>query len=343
MLRMLAFAMMAAACFHVGACNGDSAPATLTPVLEPTPTPVATRSAAPSTPPAPPSPPLPAAQLPIIDLHFHPEGGWGDGLVGLFDELGVRAAGNGAQASDAETLALAEAYAPRVIPFGGGFTLREFVLQLGAAAWNLESAEVRTYLEQLDADLAAGRFAAIGEIHVDSTASYFTGTPPIRYPADAPLMQRLWSMSAAYGVPLSVHMDGSTESVASMERLLASDRRGSWLWAHCGHYAEPALVRRLLQTHPNLYCELSYRSSISPSRTAVPLDADGVLREEWRALLEEFPDRFVLGTDLSAPSHAEYTRHINFWRAILDQLSPETAALIAHANAEQLVRVDGPP
>jgi hypothetical protein len=323
------------------ACDGDAGAgatrtvpppeATATPAVPPTPT------AAPATPTPAPAAQLPAAELPIIDLHFHPEAAWGDGLVALFDDLGVRAAGNGAQASDAETLALAETYAPRVIPFGGGYTLRQFVLSLGATAWGLESPDVTAYLDGLDADLAAGRFAAIGEIHVDSTASYFIGTPPIRYPADAPLMQRLWSMSAAHGVPVSVHMDGSPESVAAMERLLASDRRGTWLWAHTGHYAEPPLVRRLLQAHPNLYCELSYRSSISPSRSAVPLDAAGVLRPEWRALLEEFPDRFVLGTDLSAPSAAEYTRHIGFWRAILAQLSPETAALIAHENAEQLV------
>jgi hypothetical protein len=333
--RALAFVVISTACFLAAACDGDSS-ATPTPTREPT----AVRAAVPTLSPVPPSPAptsLSVAQLPIIDLHFHPEGGWGDGLVELFEDLGVQAAGSGAQASDAQTLELAVTYAPRVIPFGGGFTLRQFVLQLGAAAWNLESPEVTAYLDGLDADLAAGRFAGIGEIHVDSTASYFTGTPPIRYPADAPLMQRLWAMSAAHGVPVSVHMDGSPESVEAMERLLASDRSGTWLWAHTGHYAEPPLVRRLLEAHPNLYCELSYRSSISLSRTAVPLDANGVLRPEWRDLLEEFPGRFVLGTDLSSPSHADYARHISFWRAILEQLSAETAALIAHANAEQLV------
>jgi hypothetical protein len=332
----VAFAVFAAAVVTATACDGDAgAGATRTvPPPEATATPAvpSTPTAAPATP-----TPVPAEELPIIDLHFHPEAAWGDGLVALFDDLGVRASGSGAQASDAQTLELAETYAPRIIPFGGGYTLRQFVLTLGAAAWDLESAEVTAYVDRLDVDLAAGRFAAIGEIHVDSTASYFIGTPPIRYPADAPLMQRLWSMSAAHGVPVSVHMDGSPESVAAMERLLASDRRGTWLWAHTGHYAEPPLVRRLLQAHPNLYCELSYRSSISPSRSAVPLDAAGVLRPEWRALLEEFPDRFVLGTDLSAPSHAEYTRHVGFWRAILDQLSPDTAARIAYANAGRLV------
>jgi len=336
-MRIAVPVLSVALCAAFAACagggdDGASAPAAtarvVTSTVEPTPTPA----------PSPTATPIVVAELPIVDLHFHPEAAWGDGLIALFDRVNVRAAGNGAQAPDPEALALAERYAPRVVPFGGGYPLRQFVLRLGAAAWDVESAEVRAYLDALEDELAAGRFRGIGEIHVDSTASYFTGTPPIRYPADAPLMQRLWAMSAVYGLPVSVHMDGSTESVASMERLLASDRRGTWLWAHTGHYAEPPLVRRLLRDHPNLFCELSYRSSISPSRTAVPLDNNGVLREEWRALLEEFPDRFVIGTDLPVASAAEYTRHIGFWRAILEQLTPETAALLAHLNAERLLK-----
>lgn len=322
------------ACVLLVACDGGGATSTATPAA-----PTATATARPTDTPAP-SPtatPIVVAELPVIDLHFHPEAAWGDALISLFDGLNVRAAGSGAQASDADALALAERFAPRIVPFGGGYPLRQSVLQLGAPAWNLEDAGVRAYLDTLEADVAAGRFAGIGEIHVDSTASYFTGTPPIRFPADAPLMQRLWAMSVEHGVPVQLHMDGSPESVASMERLLASDRRGTLLWAHTGHYAEPPLVRRLLQDHPNLHCELSYRSSISPSRTAVPLDSAGVLREEWRALIEEFPDRFVVGTDLSVASHSEYTRHIGFWRAIFEQLTPETAALLAHGNAERLL------
>jgi len=124
-----------------------------------------------------------------------------------------------------------------------------------------------------------------------------------------------------------------------MERLLASDRQGAWLWAHAGHYAEPELLRRLLSQHSNLYCELSYRLSISSSRTAIPLDQAGRLREDWRALLEEFPDRFVLGTDTGFVSASLYAQHISSWRLILEQLSPETAAKVAFSNAARLLRL----
>jgi hypothetical protein len=339
-IAALAVSMVVASTAGVG-CGGDGTPlATPSAIFvqeTATSAPDATATAAPP----PTATPIVVGALPVIDLHFHPEAAWGEGLIALFDDLGVRAAGSGAQMPDAEAIALADGYRGRVVVFGGGFPLRQFVLGRGAAAWNLEDAEVAAYLDRLETEVAAGRFAGMGEIHVDSTASYFTGTPPIRFPADAPLMQRLWSMSAEYGLPLQIHMDGSAESVAGMERLIASDRRGTLLWAHTGHYAEPELVRRLLREHPNLYCELSYRSSISPSRTAIALDNNGVLREEWRALIEEFPDRFVVGTDLSVASPAEYTRHIGFWRAIFEQLSPETAVLVAHGNAEGLLDLGG--
>jgi predicted TIM-barrel fold metal-dependent hydrolase len=134
-------------------------------------------------------------------------------------------------------------------------------------------------------------------------------------------------------------MDASDDSVAEMERLLGSDRKGVWIWAHTGHFAEPPLVRRLLQTHPNLYCELSYRGSIYPGLTRLPIDTGGRLRPEWKALLEEFPDRFVLGTDVDEPIVSRYAEFVQFWRGVLSQLSPETAGKIAYQNGERLLKL----
>jgi hypothetical protein len=280
--------------------------------------------------------PIPAASVPIIDLHFHPEPGWGD-VAALFDQIGVRAAGNGASGLDSLALELAARYPGRVLAFGGGYDIRQLVLRYGAAAWNLERAEAEALLVRLEADLQAGRLEGIGEIHVNNWNSNIVGSPQYRWPADSPLLQRLLSLSATYRVPLTVHMDAEAESVAQMERLLAANREGTLLWAHTGHFAEPDLLRRLLATHPNLVCELSYRISISPSRTAIPMDTNGHLKESWRELLEAFPGRFVIGTDLGGPSPAGYGSMIGFWRRILEQLSPQTAASIAYRNAEDLL------
>jgi hypothetical protein len=335
-------ALLTAASLFMG-CGGDAAPlaTTSTPERrqETTPTAASTATMVPQTATPEPTPQptfVPAAALPIIDLHFHPEPGWGD-LQRLFDQLGVKAAGSGPSGPDSVGVAVAERYPGLILPFAGGHHIRDLVLRHGQRAWNLQSDEVDRYLTQLEAGLRDGSFQGIGEIHVNNWSSNIIGSPQYRFPADSPLVQRLFALSATYKKPLSVHMDAEPGSVEQMERLLASNPQGIFLWAHTGHVAEPPLLRRLLETHSNLYLELSYRVSISPSRTAIPMGQGGRLRESWRQLLEDFPDRFVIGTDLTTPSANVYSAHIAFWRQILEQLTPETAAKLAHLNAERLL------
>jgi hypothetical protein len=287
----------------------------------------------------------PAATLPIIDLHLHLDGWDIPGLVKLFGELGVARAGNGMwSGSDRATLDYAQQYSAWFLPFGGERAIEAFMRGGSEQAWNLEDPAVLAYLDQLEADLRAGRFEGIGELLPNSRGS----SPGLgtRYPADSPLMQRLWALSATYQVPLSVHMDATEDSVAEMERLLASDRQGTWIWAHTGWFAEPPLLRRLLEAHPNLFCELSWRvptggagnSGLIRIVDLVNFWADeGRLRPEWKELLEEFPDRFVIGTDAITPTLDTYARVIGVWRLLLAQLSPETAAMLAHRNAERLL------
>jgi Amidohydrolase len=336
--RIALAALAVLAMLAVSCSGGESDPGSLSPGTDEQ---IAVSTSMPTHTPAPASPtpeptPIPAASVPIIDLHFHPEPGWGDVAV-LFDQIGVRAAGNGASGPDSLALDLSARYPGRVLAFGGGYDIRQLVLRYGAGAWNLEREEVAAFLGRLEADLQAGRFEGIGEVHVNNWNSNIAGSPQYRWPADSPLLQRLLLLSASYKVPLSVHMDAEADSVAQMERLLAGNRKGTVLWAHTGHFAEPDLLRRLLETHPNLHCELSYRISISASRTAIPMDTNGRLKESWRDLLEAFPDRFVVGTDLGGPSPGGYGSMIGFWRRILQQLSPQTAAKIAYRNAESLL------
>jgi predicted TIM-barrel fold metal-dependent hydrolase len=183
------------------------------------------------------------------------------------------------------------------------------------------------------------RYKGIGELVVNST--YSRSDKAAKYPADSPLMRRLWTLSAKYDVPLSVHLDATPDSLEQMERLLASDRAGTWIWAHTGWLpvANPSLLRRLLQAHPNLFCELSGRESIRRIYRGDPIDDDRVLKAPWKALLEDFSDRFVIGTDVDPATMAAYAEEIGYWRGILAQLSPATAAKLAHGNAERLLKL----
>jgi hypothetical protein len=294
----------------------------------------ATASSAPAATPAPQPTKIAISRLPIIDMHFHPDAAWNlQTLLTLMDELGVKVAVGGTGGSGVVALDFAGQHPTRFVPFAGQDGVRAAYLAEGAAATGFETDRIIQHVSRLEEGLKAGCWAGIGELFVNTVASHRTGG--IRMPADSPLMRRLWELSATYNVPLSVHMDADPVSVAEMRRLLAMNPNGTWIWAHSGWYTDPAQLRELLIAHPNLLLELSFRDE---PRSFVPVTANGRLRESWRALLEEMPQRFFLGTDLlPPPTIAKYSELIRFWRGVLEQLTPATAARLAFENAERLL------
>jgi predicted TIM-barrel fold metal-dependent hydrolase len=272
--------------------------------------------------------------LPIVDMHFHPDAAWDvDSLLALMDELGVKLAVGGSGGTGSDALEFWRAHPDRFVPFAGQDAVRALYLAEGVAVTNFESARTVGQVTRLGEQLDARCWAGIGELFVNTTASHRTGA--MRMPADSALMRRLWEMSATYRVPLHVHMDADPASVAEMRRLLASNPNATWIWAHSGWYAQPSQLRELLQAHQSLYLELSFRDEL---RSFFAVSEGGRLREEWRALFEEQPERFLLGTDLlPPPTAAKYRDLIVYWRGILQQLTPTTAAKLAHENAERLL------
>ena len=83
---------------------------------------------------------------------------------------------------------------------------------------------------------------------------------------------------------------GGRDGGALRNLLMAHAPQARIIWAHTGIGGPPvSRVRTLLQAYPLLMGELSYRPGLT--------DADGGLSAEWKALLTEFPDRFLIGSD----------------------------------------------
>lgn len=289
-----------------------------------------------------------AKTLPLADLHFHPSAGLdAQEFLRDMDRAGAQWAGGGAMGPDYLWDRFVRAAPNRFVPFAGQ-VIGHFIRTSGEAAWTLTSFGMTAYLEDLEADLRAGRFRGIGELHVNNVGSHEPSFPATRYPADSPLMRRLLTLAATYQVPLSVHMDAEPASVAELERLLTLDRKGTVLWAHCGTWADAGLVRRLMAEHPNLFCELSYRDDryVGPRSQYVPITGfQRRLQSGWKALLEEYSDRFLIGTDTHLSGGRpgwDYKEIIDFFRAVLAQLSPEAARRIGYENARRIFRLSVP-
>lgn len=167
---------------------------------------------------------------------------------------------------------------------------------------------ILTYVEQR---LAKYTYHAIGEFHV--------------YGADVetPVVQRIIALAKERGLLLHAHSD-----VDAIERIFTSNPDALVLWAHSGFDA-PERVRGMLRRHKNLWCDLAFRNDHGSGSTVDP---------EWRKAFDEFPDRFMVGTDTFAPERWHYIKeHADYSRRWLSALPRDLAERIAHRNAAQML------
>ena len=250
-------------------------------------------------------PPLAGAELPIFDAHIHYSHDAWDNLpppdaIAILRKAGlVRALIS--SSGDEGTQRLVAAAPALVIP-----SLRPYRTRSDVSTW-VRDDTVATFLEER---LSKSRYAAIGEFHVYGAD------------ADLPVPRKMVALAKQYKLVLHAHSD-----VDAIERLFKQDPDARILWAHSGFEA-PDRVRAMLRKHRNLWCDLAFRTEHG-SGGKVPAD--------WRAAFEEFPDRFMVGTDTFTPERWHYiVEHANWSRAWLADLPPALAERIAWRNGDAL-------
>jgi hypothetical protein len=105
-------------------------------------------------------------------------------------------------------------------------------------------------------------------------------------------------------------------------------------------------VRRLIESHANIHFIPSWSNSITRTLSRQPwvnLFAGRRLAADWQALIEAYPERFVLGLDNVFAEHwgELYVRKVALWREALGGLSDAAAQAVAHGNAERLWKLAG--
>jgi predicted TIM-barrel fold metal-dependent hydrolase len=174
-----------------------------------------------------------------------------------------------------------------------------------------------------------------------------------RVATDGPYFRQLLTIAKKQGRPVPMHMQFHGESVQQLSRLLQDHPDGAVLLSHCGKDAAAKDVRAMLEKHPNLYCDLSFRgaplatveSRQDPARLIFwgsgLLQAAGI-KPEWRQLIEDHPDRFMVGID-DVHSWGIYDDTVAAIReGVLAQLTPATAEKVAYRNAVRLFRLASP-
>jgi predicted TIM-barrel fold metal-dependent hydrolase len=308
------------------------------------------------------------ALSPYIDVHAHPETDpSGASIEAARQALGIENAvkifflpppftADDSARFDSEAIATAVAKFPGTFQFlGGGGTLNPMI-QAAMRSGDVSSEARRNFSDRAEAILRQGA-VGFGEM----AAEHFAGATPYQYaPADHPLFLLLADIAAQHGVPIDLHMEAVPQAmrlpsdlrsppnptdlhanIAPFERLLSHNPATNIVWAHAGSdgtgYRTPDLCRRLLRAHANLYMQIKLDPA-NPGKN-YPLDpVSGRIRPEWLRLLQEFQDRFVMGTDQHYPMPGS---GIQRWQAsvfLLNQLPAEIRQKIGARNAQRLYR-----
>ncbi len=247
-----------------------------------------------------------ADPVPVFDVHVHyshdaVELTPPQDVVELMREAGLSRAL--VSSSDARGTQALLGLAPDLIVPG----LRPYRQRGETGTW-VRDPQALAYVEGL---LAEHRWASLGEFHLYGAD------------ADLPIPRRIAQLAVAHDLVLHAHSDAE-----AVRRLFAQQPRANILWAHAG-FAAPEVVAPMLEEFPRLSADLAFRSDIARG---------GELDPAWRALIERFPGRFMLGTDTYTPERIHYIpEHAREAREWLAALPAELAQRLATRNAAGLL------
>ena len=196
--------------------------------------------------------------------------------------------------------------------------------------------------------LFPGVFSGIGEfsIHKEVVTPKTVGhTASLRNPA----LDRILEFAGEVGLLALIHNDVDVILPHAGERPTYFDdfvevvrRHGGTtiLWAHAGlgRFVEPTpdyagLIEGLLRDPAldHLHFDLSW------DVVAEQLVESPETRAAWAALVNAWPDRFILGSDaVVSKEAASYRRNLDVWKPLLDEFDPEASHLVRLGNYERL-------
>lgn len=308
------------------------------------------------------------ALTPFVDAHTHLDGNIDDSIPTALAAMSRQNAAkiilqmppdvkDPSAHFDAEAiLAAVKKYPSKFIVMGGGATLSALIQE--SIATGNAGTEVQNKFRQRAEEMLRQGAAGFGEM----TAEHFDGATPYQYaPPDHPLFLLLADIAAQHAVPISLHMEAVVrnmplpnglksppnppqlhENITAFERLLDHNRRAIIVWAHAGAdgtgHRTPDLCRLLLRAHPNLYMDIK-ADPLNPGKNYL-MTTDGKIKPDWLKLIQDFPSRFIIGSDQHYPEPAGAQQR---WQSVVLLLNQLPGGLRRKVGKENALRIYGGP
>ncbi len=162
--------------------------------------------------------------------------------------------------------------------------------------------------------------------------------------------QALFALSAQFGVAFQIHYEIEDRLLAPLELMLDRYPKARVIWCHLAMIRYPERAKRynsgyvsgLIERFPGLHFDLAVPppdSIYSPSGARhSTLYSNGQLDDDWKRLIEKYPERFLSSSDYRPPVADEYPSQITRQRKlILEALSDPARHLVAYGNAWRLI------
>ena len=160
-----------------------------------------------------------------------------------------------------------------VIPF-----IRLYRNRADYTSWHQDETIYTMVLDELARGTPSGAYKGIGEFHLYDSAN-----------ANGAIAAKLMKLADEKSLAVLAHVDDVAIDLL-MAHTTSQGKTTKLIWAHTGiGGASVERVRSLMRKYPGLMGELSYRPNLTQD--------NGQLSPEWRALITEFPSRFMIGSD----------------------------------------------
>lgn len=283
-----------------------------------------------------------AMELPIIDTHFHAMPFMSpDELLARIDKHNILHIGGAHTPGTPRNAEFASAMGGRYIRSEGSQMLTAFKKGGQDAIENADNPQFKESLGHIKRALSAGNVRVISEIFVNTRSSASEAWRRWKIKGDSSAMQTLLALAADNNIPMLVHAQFDDDTAEELGRLAASRADGKLVLGHCGKDSTAAKMRDFLSKTPNAYCNLAYRSA--PQETSSDQNrhiwSKAGIKEEWRQLIEDMPDRFMVGID-DVHDWDQFEAVIETIRKdLLANLTKATAEKVSHQNSKKIYRL----
>lgn len=281
----------------------------------------------------------PEADIPIIDAHSQVDQYVElERVIELMDQAGVSVTILASRASNMVQMeellvSFASVYPGKIIP---AVRTKGYMQVLGD-----------NYAQFLKHQVTTHQYGAMAEVLIYHAEKGDRASLVVMQPDDE-IVQAALNCAVEKKWPFISHIEfvdaGSQrdEFMTKFEALLLQYPNHPFVLIHMGQL-DCAEVRQLIDSHDNIHFIASKSNPISANKAWPELHPtsmfdDDRLAEDWKQLMTEHPDRFILGFDNTWVEDwgQYYLDQVALWREAIKELPVEVAHAFAHGNAERL-------